>query len=781
MTISMTSRFPRRFLRGSVKTPRIFRGAFVFRGIFAGVLFAGVLLASATAHAQGKPTSVWVESGGNGSFLLKWTGSRSVQARFASKVHGGSYPTYFDVGKFATLPNEQALSSPDAILRGQQWEYTAANGTAVIGRVRFCSGETCGAYVEASQPVITGSPGPPTNFKVTNTATGFTATWNNPAKIGFTGARINYYVFQWRRAGETQGAYNTSNLRTAKLGHGRTKTSHSVTAPDGITLGERYFVRMAAVNRFVTTDLIGTWTHEVSVVPGRAKPNGAPRNLSSSGATKNSLPLSWDLPTNGAQDAITHYLVRHSEGASTSNWVNADGVSTGSTATSWTLSGLKFGTAYSIQVAAVNSRGAGPWSGTLSASTQAITLPTAPANFSITPAAGQLNLQWGAPSSNGGELLGYRYRWSNDGDGSDWESAGGAAGVAIENSAAATSAAISQLASGTTYAVQIAAYNSAGTGAWTSSATARTGAPLAPAGLRATAGSRQASLGWTAPTLNMAISGYRYRWSEDGDNNTWENTGGAAGDEIANSAAVAYTVAGLTNGTTYYFQIAAANGVGTGAWSTSVSARPLAAPGQPGAISAYALSGGLRLGWPAPAERGGATEAELRHQVRWRLGSAAGFAGGDIADLAAGTLTYELTGLTNDSEYVVQVRARTDGGASGWSEIRDTPLSFSLDVDDSGAPDGVDGVLIARYLLGLRGSALTENLTMPDGVNAAAVEAKFPGHLAKLDVDSSGATTAADGIIITRYLLGVTGPALRDRQTSAGNTIVMQKIRAIEP
>ena len=95
--------------------------------------------------------------------------------------------------------------------------------------------------------------------------------------------------------------------------------------------------------------------------------------------------------------------------------------------------------------------------------------------------------------------------------------------------------------------------------------------PAAPSGLTAAAGNGSATLGWSVPANNGApITGYRVRWF----------IGGAASPTgtmtVTNPSAV---VTGLTNGTSYTFDVAAINGVGVGpASSRSSAVTPVGVP-----------------------------------------------------------------------------------------------------------------------------------------------------------------------------------------------------------
>ncbi|MGR3913243.1 MAG: fibronectin type III domain-containing protein [Gammaproteobacteria bacterium] len=689
------------------------------------------------------------------------------------------------------IPRAQLLRDAAGGNAGKFFRSRTFNGQSLkwlaMGRARACATaqeRSCSAAVE-SQTFRIGSATRPRNFVVAPTATGFSASWRSPRDAGGT---VRRYNVQWRLRDATLGAWNgTSDNVTqgvsARAPYMAVHENRPAAQTWPLLLGREYLVRAAAVTNFraegMSSDFAGTWTREIPVLTGFHAP-GAPRNVTAV-AMPTSIRLAWQPPASDGGKSISGYLVRRSIGAGTSNWDAPGGVATGSTATNYVMQNLIPASAYEIEIAAVNSQGRGAWSATARVTTLSLSPPSAPTGLGVTPAGAQLNIRWAAPADDGGGINGYRYRWSNDGNADTWESAGGGAGVEIPNSAGATSAAIMNIALNQTYVVQVAAFNSAGSGAWSNSVTARSGLPLAPNGLRANSENGAVALVWSAPTISVIISGYRYRWSNNGDDNTWESSGGGDGAPIAGSAtATDYTIASLTNGTLYHVQLAAENASGTGAWSASVNATPLGAPGQPGVVTAKSVDGGLVLRWQAPAELGGAALSELRYEVRWRLLTVTSFGG--AVEIAAGETSHRLSGLNNDVEYVVQVRAVNSARASDWGETRHTPRAFTLDVDGDENASATDGLLIARYLLGLRGADLLANLDVPADADAAAIASKLGGNLSKLDIDNSGATTAADGIIIARYLLGVeSGAGLRDGQTTMPEAVIRERITAIMP
>ncbi len=89
-----------------------------------------------------------------------------------------------------------------------------------------------------------------------------------------------------------------------------------------------------------------------------------------------------------------------------------------------------------------------------------------------------------------------------------------------------------------------------------------------------------------------------------------------------------------------------------------------------------------------------------------------------------------------------------------------------LNVDSSSAPDvyggTTDAVILLRYLLGVRGVALTASIPATTPLrDFTQVEAHIVANLSRFDVDGDGTTRAStDGLMILRRLLGLSGSAL---------------------
>jgi len=154
-----------------------------------------------------------------------------------------------------------------------------------------------------------------------------------------------------------------------------------------------------------------------------------------------------------------------------------------------------------------------------------------------------------------------------------WTAVSTATGYDLQVDGATVSNAVSPyvhsgLAALSTHSYAVRAKNSAGTSSWSGLVSATTLAtttlPNVPTGLTAAAGNAQVTLSWMASAGATSYNVYRST-TPGGEGTTASATG---------IASTSYTNTGLTNGTTYYYKVAAVNAVGTSAQSSEISATP---------------------------------------------------------------------------------------------------------------------------------------------------------------------------------------------------------------
>ena len=173
-----------------------------------------------------------------------------------------------------------------------------------------------------------------------------------------------------------------------------------------------------------------------------------------------SATVSWTAPSGGGASSyiVTPYIGSAAQTATT--------VTGSPPATSTTITGLTPGTAYTFTVQAVNGSGNGPVSAhSNSVTPSGATAPAAPTNVSASPATGQAQVSWTAPSNNGSPITGYTV--------TPFIGSTAQTPVPVSNGSA-TSATVTGLTNGTAYTFTVSATNSIGTGAASTASSAAT-------------------------------------------------------------------------------------------------------------------------------------------------------------------------------------------------------------------------------------------------------------------------------------------------------------------
>ena len=210
-------------------------------------------------------------------------------------------------------------------------------------------------------------------------------------------------------------------------------------------------------------------------------------------------------------------------------------------------------------------------------------------------------------------------------------------------------------------------------------------APGAPESLIATAGDAEVVLEWTAPASSggLAVSRYEVRHAAGSSvpaDTLWQSAG----------LDLDRTIADLTNGQPYAFEVRAVNGVGPGAAATAM-ATPLDVPLAPESLTATAGDAQVVLAWSAPAHEGGAPID--RYEYRYAAGETVPE---DTSWQVAGTaLTVTVAELENEVRYVFEIRAVNRVGPGPAATAMATPLDVPLAPESLTATAGDAQVVLA--------------------------------------------------------------------------------------
>jgi len=165
----------------------------------------------------------------------------------------------------------------------------------------------------------------------------------------------------------------------------------------------------------------------------------------------------------------------------------------------------------------------------------------------------------------------------------------------------------SSVTNGTTYYYVVSALDAAGTGPNSAQASATPEPPLqvpsVPQNLTATAGNAEASLNWSA---SSGASSYTVQRAV---------VSGGPYTQVAAATSPSYTDTAVTNGTTYYYVVSAANSAGDSAVSAQATATPdpaVTTPRIPLGLTATAGNGEVSLTW-SPSS--GATDYHVKRST----------------------------------------------------------------------------------------------------------------------------------------------------------------------
>jgi titin len=411
-------------------------------------------------------------------------------------------------------------------------------------------------------------PTPPINVTATIDIGGaVNISWDVPAYDG--GSPITGYYTGYRLLPEGSNFACGTNPATTSWCNFTTPVTGTSRSFSGLILGETYSFRIRTINANGNSAYY-TINYTLPSQPSTVLPT-APTNLTTGINAQNRATLSWDVPSSDGGSPITRYSGQYKlcvDGVPTGNWL---GNST--TATTVSFSGTNLALTYTFRARAENANGTGPFSaetGCIALSGPSSTVPAAPTITNLIPGDGQVTVSWEAPAHDGSPITGYKIQYSTD---ENFESYS----EAVVNSSDVTtiddlSYIIAGLQADVTYYFRIHAINAAGNGEWSPIDSAVPyGKPDAPAITTTMPDDKSVVLTWAIPNDHSStILSYKLQYSTTSDFAAHEEVSIPAEDMDDPE----YEVTGLTNGTTYYFRLAALNAAGTGDWSEIKTACP---------------------------------------------------------------------------------------------------------------------------------------------------------------------------------------------------------------
>ena len=396
----------------------------------------------------------------------------------------------------------------------------------------------------------------------------------------------------------------------------------------------------------------------------------APRGLAARPAGTDRIDLSWAPPLEDGGTEIEGYRIMVA-GPSGAFEVLVN--HSGSTATTYSHSGLDPGTHRRYQVQAVNDVGAGPGSNIAAARTDPV-VPDAPENLAArAEGTTSIVLSWAAPEYTGGApVTGYRIEVH---DGAVWVSL-------VDDHGVSTTYTHGGLEPGDERRYRVFAMNEAGTGEASNVAAAATDpvVPDPPVNLEATAtGPHGIDLEWRAPRYDggAEITGYEIHVLADGETD-WRML--VADTRMAGTR---YSHTGLDPATENRYRVAAINAAGVSHLSSPAAARtdPVV-PGPPENLRAEA-NGPHRIDieWDEPRYTGGVPVTGYRIEAYdgslWKVLS---------ANTRSGATSSSHADLEPGSEWRYRVSAINEAGTGEPSNVAEA----ATDPVPPDAPGGLE-------------------------------------------------------------------------------------------
>jgi len=607
---------------------------------------------------------------------------------------------------FAQIKNPSGTSLSDtALVEATTYRYRV-RAFDLAGNLGTYSNVGSATTLAANAPPDTTAPTAPSGL----TAVGSSSASTNAIYLSWNPSSDNFAVTEYR-VERCQGANCIAFAEILAV------SGTSLDDVAGLAAGTSYRYRVRAGD---AAGNLGPYSNIASATPqADTTPPSAPTGLTGVAVSPNQINLSWTASSDNV--AVTRYLVQRCEGAGCTNFASLTaGVRGGLgflTPTSYADYPLAAASSYSYQVRAVDVvTNVSDFSSvaTFTTPNQDTTPPTVPTGLTLTAAGqSQINLSWTASTDNIAVEL-YRVERCQGANCTSFAEVATPSGTSFSDYGLATATMYSYRARAADAAGNLSDYSIIAS--VTTSATADTTPPSAPAGLTAVAASSsQINLSWTASTDNVGVTGYQV--------DRCQGVGCTTFAQVATPPGTTFNDIGLSPTTSYSYRVRATDAVGNTSTNSDVATATTQAPPDTTAPSAptglTATAAGatqINLAWTASTDNVAV--------AGYRVERCQGANCSSFVEVAAPTATtFSDTGLSAAS-YSYRVRAAdAAGNLSAYSNVASATASGASLTVTSPTPGAVvasDSVTVSGTFSGPNNIGIAVN-----GIVAAIVGNTF--------------------------------------------------------